>query len=175
MDAAPEPSLVFRPVTATNIPVIRALAERIWRASYSDMISPGQIDHMLGWMYSEGTLARELSEGVRYELAEVDGQPVAYLATSFHAASRHVELHKLYLAPELHGHGLGQAMLRHVLAGAVGVGASRVELRVNRRNLRAQQAYGRAGFKIMGEVCQDIGGGFVMDDFVMVHEIGPTA
>ncbi len=169
MDAAPQLSLVFRPAAEADIPVIRALAGRIWRASYSDLISSAQIEYMLERMYSAATLACELGEGVRYELAELKGQPVAYLATSVHVAARHVELHKLYLAPELHGRGFGQVMLRHALAGAVALGASRLELRVNRRNLRAQRAYERAGFKIAGEVCQDIGGGFVMDDFVMVH------
>ena len=161
---------VFRRAIIGDIPVIRDLADCIWRASYRDMISLEQIEHMLGWMYSAATLAREIDEGVRYDLVEHEGQPVGYLALSVHADGRRAELHKLYLLPELHGQGVGQAMLRHAQAVAVAAGARRLELRVNRHNLRAQRAYVRTGFQITGEVRQDIGDGFVRDDFVRVCE-----
>jgi ribosomal protein S18 acetylase RimI-like enzyme len=170
MDAASTLVPVFRRATPEDIPVIRELADRIWRVSYRDMISLAQIEHMLGWMYSAATLAREIGEGIRYDLAEREGCPVGYLALSVHADGYRAELHKLYLLPELQGQGVGQAMLRHAQAVAVAAGARRLELRVNRHNLRAQRAYLRAGFQIAGEVCQDIGGGFAMDDFVMARE-----
>ncbi|HTH49905.1 MAG TPA: GNAT family N-acetyltransferase [Candidatus Limnocylindria bacterium] len=173
MDDVPFRSMVFSLATERDIPLLRQLAERIWWAAYTDLLSPEQIGHMLGWMYSEEALTRDLEAGVRYELFNVEGQSVGYLATSFHAATRHVELHKLYLLPELQGRGFGQAMLRHAISDAIAQGAGRLQLRVNRRNHRALRAYGRAGFQITGEVCQDIGGGFVMDDLVMTRELGP--
>ena len=39
-------------------------------------------------------------------------------------------------------------------------------LRVNKRNERAQEAYKAAGFAKERALVTDIGGGFVMDDFV---------
>ncbi len=171
MDAASEPSLVFRQATVDDIPVIRALADRIWRAAYAEMLSLAQIEHMLGRMYSAATLAREIGEGIRYDLMERAGKPIGYLAISVRPDGQQAELHKLYLLPELQGQGAGQVMLDHAIAVAVAAGAKRLELRVNRHNLRAQRAYLRAGFHIERELCQDIGGGFVMDDFVMVREL----
>jgi ribosomal protein S18 acetylase RimI-like enzyme len=46
---------------------------------------------------------------------------------------------------------------------------SKIRLRVNRGNHLAIRAYQRAGFEITEELCNDIGGGFVMDDYVMVR------
>jgi hypothetical protein len=48
-------------------------------------------------------------------------------------------------------------------------------LRVNKANHRAVRAYHRAGFTITESLCQDIGGGFRMDDYVMRREIPPAA
>jgi ribosomal protein S18 acetylase RimI-like enzyme len=40
-------------------------------------------------------------------------------------------------------------------------------LQVNKRNEKAIKLYRRAGFAVREEIVVDIGGGFVMDDYVM--------
>ena len=42
-----------------------------------------------------------------------------------------------------------------------------MRLRVNRHNDAAIRAYRRAGFVIVASDCLPIGGGFVMDDYLM--------
>ena len=167
----PVSELTLRAATTGDIPILRALADRIWRVSYQEMLTSAQMDYMLGWMYSAATLEREMAEGVRYELAELRGNPVGYLALSYDSELHRAELHKLYLAPELQGRGFGQVMLQAALAQAAKLGAGEVRLRVNRHNARALRAYDCAGFQIESELCQDIGDGFVMDDFVMVRPL----
>ena len=44
-------------------------------------------------------------------------------------------------------------------------------LRVNRKNAQAIAAYGMYGFTVVREVVEDFGGGFVMDDYVMVKPL----
>lgn len=162
--------LSFRPATRADIPTIRTLADTIWRACYADLLPPGQIEHMLAWMYAEETIQRQLDSGVGWELAlDETGTPVGFLSTTHDAGSRRMELNKLYLLPAWHGRGNGQAMLQRVLAGAVSAGVREVHLRVNKGNRRAIAAYERAGFQVRESLVQDIGGGFVMDDFVMVR------
>ena len=41
-------------------------------------------------------------------------------------------------------------------------------LAVNKQNVRAIAAYERKGFSVRESVCVNIGGGFVMDDFITV-------
>ena len=62
------PMLAFHTATAADIPVLRSLAERIWRESYAGVVSAEQMAYMLDWMYSEETIRRELAEGVCWEL-----------------------------------------------------------------------------------------------------------
>ena len=76
-------------------------------------------------------------------------------------------LHKLYVSPEYQGQGGGQAALEFICRKLDGEGAERLQLRVNRGNLQAIRAYEKYGFERVGECCADIGGGFVMDDYVM--------
>ena len=161
--------LSFRPATPADVPTIRALADRIWRACYRDILTPGQLDYMLGRMFSEEVLLQQISAGVEWELAALDGTDVAFLSMTREPGGGRVELNKLYLVPELHGRGFGQAMLVRVLANAAARGAREVHLRVNKANRRAIAAYERAGFRLDRPDVRDIGGGFVMDDFIYVR------
>ncbi|SBT09766.1 Acetyltransferase (fragment) [Candidatus Propionivibrio aalborgensis] len=42
---------------------------------------------------------------------------------------------------------------------------------MNKQNVRAIAAYERKGFSVRESVCVNIGGGFVMDDFIMSRSI----
>jgi RimJ/RimL family protein N-acetyltransferase len=163
--------LSFRRVAEADIPAVADLARRIWRGYYPGIISPAQIEYMLERMYSMDQIRDELSSGTIYEIAESDGEPVGYLSLTPHAATSSAKLNKLYLLPELHGRGLGGLMLDRVRQLAASVHARRLRLQVNKNNARAIRAYERAGFHQAGTVCDDIGGGFVMDDLVMEREV----
>lgn len=168
-------SCAFRAVTPADLEIVRQLADRIWHACYPGIITPEQIRYMLAWMYAPHKLAGELARGVTYELVEIAGKPVGYLAHELQDGGATLHLNKLYLLPELHGRGLGQTMLRRVIAAAQKAGAARIELRVNRANARAVRAYTRAGFEVVATVCQEIGAGHVMDDFVLRRDVPADA
>jgi ribosomal protein S18 acetylase RimI-like enzyme len=42
---------------------------------------------------------------------------------------------------------------------------------VNKRNRNAIAAYEKYGFRIVDSVVKDIGGGFVMDDYIMSKDV----
>lgn len=163
--------LTFHTAAEEDIPTLRALAGRIWRESYAKMISPAQMAYMLAWMYSAETIRRELSEGVLWEIVRLDGDDIGYLSVTF-GADGVAKLHKLYLLPELQGKGHGQAVLAHVFALASEQEMREVRLQVNKQNVRAQRAYERYGFGRMEEAVFDIGGGYVMDDYIMARAVG---
>ena len=77
----------------------------------------------------------------------------------------------LYLLPELHGRALGSRLLRHAEREVRRHGGRRLILAVNKRNAKAIAAYQRNGFVIAESAVTDIGGGFVMDDFIMAKEL----
>lgn len=168
---APAAALLIRPAGPDDIPLLRQLASHIWWACYRGMIPDEQIRFMLDWMYAPDRIEHSMQTGTRWEIAETASKPIAYLSWSTAPDSRTLHLHKLYLDPAFHGQGVGQALLNHVRVSARALGASHVQLRVNRHNLRAQRAYQRAGFLHSHDLCEDIGNGFVMDDHVLILPI----
>jgi ribosomal protein S18 acetylase RimI-like enzyme len=159
-------ALTTRAATVTDIPLLRDLAERTWRVSYAEMIPEEQIDFMLGGMYGPEQIAKELREGVFWELAFAEDQPVGFFSVTFEESSR-AKLNKLYILPERQGASLGRALLERVHELSSLRGVQEVWLQVNKQNARAIRAYQRAGYVIERSAVFEIGNGFVMDDFIM--------
>jgi len=82
-----------------------------------------------------------------------------------------MKLHKLYLLPEYHGRGIGALALKQVEELASSKGIQRLVLNVNKQNISGIRAYERAGWSCSEAVVNDIGRGFVMDDFVMSKSV----
>jgi ribosomal protein S18 acetylase RimI-like enzyme len=163
---------VFRLIGTDELETVRRLAHEIWHACYPDIISVEQIRYMLQRMYDADELRQEVVvRGVKYALVESDGAPCGYLAWEFVPNDRSLFLHKLYVDSRLHSRGLGAASIRWLEQEAIKESATCIRLRVNRNNHRAIRAYLRAGFTFAHDLSTDIGGGFVMDDHVMVREV----
>ncbi len=160
----------IRPATDADIPLLRDLAQRIWRACYPGIITPEQIEFMLGWMYSEDEIRRQLTAEIPWKIATLDGVPVGYLSWQ-HEDDGRVKISKLYVLPQHQRQGIGRAMLDHISTQARALGASAMWMQVNKRNERAIGAYLKAGFQIEKEAVFDIGGGFVMDDYLMSRAV----
>jgi len=160
------------PATETDVPAIARLAGLIWRSHYPGIISTEQIEYMLAKMYSLETLREEIRlRSIRYERL-LAGQELAGFAS--HGPTEQpklFKLHKIYLHPAWHGQGHGSLLLRHCEREVCKLGADRLALTVNKRNSQAMAAYQRNGFAITDSVVVNIGGGFVMDDYVMTKEL----
>jgi len=199
-------SAIIVAASETDLPVISRLAGVIWRACYPGIIATAQIDYMLARMYALDATREEIhSHGIHYKLLFVGGKPAGFASygptgqatdadnksasmvgtprcpESFRGTAQRavptVKLHKLYLLPELQGRGLGSRLLRHCEQEVRAAGARLLILSVNKRNAKASAVYQRNGFVIAESVVTDIGGGFVMDDYIMAkvfrHTSGP--
>ena len=78
---------------------------------------------------------------------------------------------KLYLSAENRNKGLGQRALEEVAEAARRLGLRAVYLTVNKGNARAIRAYERFGFVRTGADVTDIGGGYVMDDYIYEYSL----
>lgn len=156
------------PAAAADLPAISALAGEIWRACYPGIITREQIEYMLGWMYNVERLEREISqESITYERLIADGTLVGFAAWGPSGHGKQCKLHKIYLRPGEHGKGLGSKLLSHVVERARAAGFNDIILQVNKANTKAIAAYERNGFVTRASIKDDIGEGFVMDDYVM--------
>jgi ribosomal protein S18 acetylase RimI-like enzyme len=167
-------TLTFTRATAADVPTLQALAKRIWHEYYPALITVGQIEYMLERFFAAPTLAHEIAEGAIWELAKMEGQVVGFLACIHEPECSRLKLSKLYLLPALHGRGFGQQLLNEVRTLARELRTLEIYLTVNKQNVRAIDAYKRAGFSIVESIRVDIGSDYVMDDYVMSY-VFPTS
>ena len=141
---------------------IARLADVVWLAHYPGIISHEQIDYMLRKMYDLDVLRNEMANGIVYLRALQGDQLLGFAA--YGPAGKEIKLHKLYVHPEHQRRGIGRALMEHVERAC---GGRTLMLTVNKRNQKAVAAYEKHGFVVRESVVVDIGGGFVMDDYVM--------
>jgi len=167
-----EPPIEILRATEADLSAIRKLAGIVWRAHYPGIISPAQIDYMLARMYSLDVLRDEIQrQDIRFERMLMADQLVGFASFGPAGEPGVIKLHKLYVHPDWHGRGLGSRLLQHCERAARERNAERLILAVNKRNLKAIATYERNGFSIAESVVTDIGGGFVMDDFIMARDL----
>ena len=162
--------LEFPKATDRDADAISAMAREIWESIYPEIISQDQIDYMLDWMYAPEKIRSELQAGFVYHFMEWQSNRIGYLEYS--REEDHTFLHKIYLQPDYHGKGVGSAALQWLIKLCEKTNCPAVRLRVNKANEAAKRAYERNGFKIIDSICEDIGGGYVMDDYIYQLDIG---
>lgn len=162
-------NLRIRMASRDDVGTIRHIAEKIWPEAYGKILSSGQIRYMLGLMYSEDALLGQMENEHVFLLLENTEQSFGF--ASFHQVDNEIfRLNKLYLDISLHGLGWGKTMLEDVVTRAREKGGRVLELNVNKYN-PAKRFYEGRGFIVFREEVIEIGGGFVMDDFVMRRTI----
>ena len=163
----------IEPLADTDVAQLVALAREIWYAHYPAIIGSAQIEYMLRQRYEFDVVRAELRQsGVWWDKlmlgAEMAGF-ASYLLVD-DAADR-MKLDKLYVHPRHQRRGYGGMLIARACAAARVRGCSRLELAVNKGNRSAIDAYLKHGFRVAASVVKDIGGGFVMDDYIMVKPV----
>lgn len=165
----------FVPVhTDEQIAEVVRLARAIWVEHYVPIIGRAQVEYMLAQYQSAATVQRQLAAGCEYALARRAEESVGYLALVPPDAAGALMLSKIYVTHTARGQGVGQALLGYAQQRAQQLGATTIWLTVNKHNASAIAWYLRQGFINAGALVQDIGGGFVMDDYRMEKRVCPA-
>ncbi|UKJ07604.1 GNAT family N-acetyltransferase [Solitalea lacus] len=160
--------LIFKIASTTDIPEIISIADRTWKQTYRGIISDAQIEFMYSNNYTAEAIANQINDGHIYALA-FEGDIALGFASYSQPAQDIVRIHKLYVLPDTQGKGVGRFLIDSVSEQAKTLGASILELNVNRYN-KAKVFYEKIGFEISQEV--DIPyGDFVLNDYVMRRPI----
>jgi len=156
---------IFKAINTANFKEVQELASVIWNDNYKGIISQEQIDYMLNMMYNTKRLQEDLNEGYQWELIINNGETIGYLAYVIKKDNR-VFLSKVYLKTSAQGIGIGKKSLNRIKEYAKVSCCTSVYLTVNKANKKGVRAYHNAGFNTINEEVTDIGGGYVMDDYV---------
>ena len=154
-----------------DVEAVTALAGEVWHAHYPGIISDAQIKYMLAQRYDPAVIRSELArDDVWWFVLREAGVPAAFMALQPDAPGT-MKIDKLYVKPARQRGGCGGRLIAQAAAVARKAVCGELVLAVNRRNVNAIAAYRKHGFTVRESVVKDIGGGFVMDDFVMVKAI----
>lgn len=148
------------------------LAHAIWREHYASIISSGQIEYMLEKYQSPSAIGQSLADGYEYYIARRFGVSVGYVGIQPNEPRGGMFLSKFYLLKEYRGKGFASDMLSQLCDMCRRQRLRYIWLTVNKNN-PSVQAYEKMGFRTVREQVSDIGGGYVMDDYVMEKEV-PT-
>lgn len=152
-----------------DLELIEAMAHDIWHEHYTPIIGVAQVTYMLEKFQSAETMQDQINKGYQYFLINFNEKSIGYL--SIEKRENVLFLSKIYLLKNERGKGLGKKTMDFVMGVAKDFNCSKVALTVNRFNENSIKAYESAGFEKKGELVQDIGKGYVMDDYLMEKPI----
>lgn len=167
-------SVRVEPITAEDVERVAQLAADVWWHHYPGIISAAQIEYMLGQRYDPALVRAELQRKDLWWDKLVAGGTIAAFASYFLVEEgKAIKLDKLYVHPGHQRKGYGGILIARACERGRAEGCSRITLAVNKTNASAIAAYVKHGFRVTASVVKDIGGGFVMDDYVMERRIDP--
>ncbi|MFB9328939.1 GNAT family N-acetyltransferase [Paenibacillus aurantiacus] len=158
--------------SANDIAELARLASEIWREYYIALITIEQIDYMISKFQSVPAITDQIErQGYEYVLIrhEENDSSVGYM--SVREEDRKLFLSKFYIAQAYRGRGYASQAMAFLERLCHERSLSHIWLTVNRHNGSSIAVYEKKGFRTVREQVADIGGGFVMDDYVMEKEI----
>ena len=164
--SAIESGSMFRTaVSDKDIKSSASLAGTIWPEAYAGIITGEQIDYMVSMFQSEKAIRDQISGGYTYVILSENGSDKGY--GSYRPDGDSLFVSKIYVSRDCRGKGYGKKLIEYMTEAGKALGMSSLYLTVNRNNANAISFYEAAGFRKAGTRVADIGGGFVMDDYVM--------
>ncbi|HUO78201.1 MAG TPA: GNAT family N-acetyltransferase [Thermodesulfovibrionales bacterium] len=152
-------------LTEEQIEIVESLAEEIWTEHYVPIIGKAQVDYMLDRFQSKKSISDQIMSGFLYFLIKEDNQFIGYIGVQ--PKGDELFLSKIYIKSSERGKGLGGKAIQFIERLAKEKGLGKIVLTVNKNNRDAIKAYEKLGFKNLGSLIQEIGGGFIMDDYKM--------
>lgn len=171
--------LFIKKAAETDIPAIQQLAEKTWAVAYASILPPAQMSYMLDLFYSTMALREQMQKGHQFIMAVEQDEPLGFASYSPLEPGREPDeipgsktyrLHKIYIDPGEQGKGVGKLLLDHIIHEIRPLGATALELNVNRSN-SAIGFYQKYGFNILYEEDIDIGNDYFMNDYVMEYKV----
>ena len=152
-------------LTEKQIELVVSLAKEIWTEHYIPIIGKEQVDYMLDRFQSKESISDQIRSGFLYFLVKEDKQFIGYIGVQ--QKGDELFLSKIYIKSSERGKGHGKKAIQFIERLAKEKGVRKIALTVNKNNRGAIKAYEKLGFKNLGSLIQEIGNGFIMDDFRM--------
>ncbi len=156
--------------TDEQIRQIADLARIIWNEHFTPIIGKDQVDYMVEKFQSYPALKKQLDDGYEYYQIFDSGEFCGY--TGIHPGEDgRLFLSKLYIRKDHRGRHLATRVFDFLTDLCRERGYSAVWLTCNKHNNNSLGIYRHLGFQTIDTQEADIGGGFIMDDYIMEYQI----
>lgn len=159
--------LQFESVTLDDkraIKELSALASSIVKEHYDPILGAEQNDYMIEMFQSVHAIEEQLSHGYQYYFVCLSGVgPIGFMGMYQRGEEWYIS--KLYLHKDHRGKGYSRRMLDFAVSLAKEAGTELLTLNVNKYN-SSVAIYEKLGFQRIRDEVNDIGHGYVMDDYV---------
>ncbi len=158
--------MTIKPVqNESEIEVVVNLAYEIWNEHFTPIIGKAQVDYMLEKFQSGRSISEQIENGFLYYLIRINNDSIGYLG--IHPKQDELFLSKIYIRSSERGKGYSRKAIQFLEKLAQEKGLRKITLTVNKNNTDTIKTYEKLGFKNAGSFVQDIGDGFIMDDYGM--------
>ncbi|BCA85449.1 acetyltransferase [Enterococcus saigonensis] len=150
--------------TQKDIQDLYPVVVEIWQEWFTPIIGAKQVDFMLHNYQSKENIETEIKRGARYFALLKEDEIIGYTAYEIKDAAIYIS--KLYIKKEFRGQGLMREIFTWYdkLSEKLGL---KQRLRVNRDNTHSVAVYEHRGFKIVATKDDEIGNGFIMNDYIL--------
>ena len=149
--------------------LIEHLANIIGREHYTPIIGEDQVHYMLQKFQTAEVFESQVASGMTYKILWEEKTAIGYCA--YEKRENILFLSKIYVEKSFRGKGIGKVTVQHIVDQAKTLGCNKIELTVNKNNTNSIAVYLKMGFRNVAAVVQDIGNGFVMDDYRMAFSL----
>ncbi|MEG0079038.1 MULTISPECIES: GNAT family N-acetyltransferase [Enterococcus] len=150
--------------TKQEITALYPVIVEIWQEWFTPIIGAEQVNFMLHNYQSKENIAIEIKNGVHYFALVLVDEIIGY--TAYEVRKDVIYISKLYIKKEFRGQGLMREIFDwyDILSEELGL---KQQLRVNRDNMHSIAVYQHRGFKIVNTQDDEIGNGFIMNDYIL--------
>lgn len=163
---------MMKAVSPEEIKILCNIAAEVWHETYDPILPAGQTDYMVEKFQSVDAVTEQINTGGYHYYLFQDENGVYGGFVGFvpgHKQADEMFLSKVYILSSQRGKGIMRQALDTVIAETKKRNMKRIWLTVNKDNTHAQDVYAHYGFQICESLVSDIGGGYVMDDYVMEY------
>ncbi len=148
---------------------LSTMAEEIWHEYFTPLIGEEQVDYMLEKFLSPDALESQIEAGYEYHLFTSEYIFAGF--TGIKVENDSMFLSKLYVHEDYRGNKLATYVFNQLLNICKKRNLNKIWLTCNRHNTKSIDIYKHWGFEIVREEVTDIGGGFVMDDYILEYKL----
>lgn len=159
-------------MTDTNRNILVHLANEIWREHFTSIIGEEQVQYMLDMFLSYNAIIRYEAMGYEYYLMYENQNVCGFMAIE--QQENKMFLSKLYIHKKYRSKGYARQALDFIETETLQRNLNEIWLTCNKYNDTTLKIYDKMGFSIFDEAVNDIGNGYVMDDYYLHKTINKT-